>query len=155
MTPTRLPDVIDALVAMFTAAVEPLQDGGIPVLDGPPPVDEPKRYMSVGDEGDEDESDSALVRAWAGLGGQAMDEEGSVTCCAIAWVGGSGGTSVRDQRERAFEMFSACEEAHRADLNLGGLVLFSRIAEVTYRPFVNDQGTGARVRFTIDYKARI
>lgn len=154
--PTRLPDVFDATVAMFTTAIvagEVLAaEGGAVVLDGPAVQDEPKRYVVVGDEGEDEESDVAIERTWAGLGAQALDEVAQIPCSAIAW---SGDTDLSARRREAFELYSACEAAHRADLNFGGLVLFSRIADVTYRPFANERGTGARVRFTIEYKARI
>lgn len=154
--PTRLPDVIDAAVAMFTTAIvagEVLAaEGGAVVLDGPVVRDEPKRYVVVGDEAEDEESDVTIERSWAGLGAQALDEVAQIPCSAIAWTGD---TDLSTRRREAFELYSACEAAHRANLNFGGLVLFSGITDVTYRPYVNENGTGARVRFTIEYKARI
>jgi hypothetical protein len=146
--PSQLPHVVDALITAFTAGVP-----GVSVLDGPSLIgDDLPELIIVGDEGDEGDSDSSFVQAWAGLGAQSKDEEGSVACAVITQAGDD---DQRTRRLRAFEILGLCETAQRADLSLGGIVLFSAIEAGTYRPISNDRGTAARVGFTITYKARI
>lgn len=160
MLPSRIGQVIEALVTMYQAAVLPLDttDSGIPVLDGPESVDMGSlpEYVVVGDELDADTgAESTFSQTWAGLGAQSKTENGSVLCTIAVRTGGSYETSIREMRQRALEILAACETAHRANVNLGGLVLFSAIESGTYRPVNDTEGTGAEVTFTVTYEARI
>lgn len=145
---TQLPYVIDALITMFRAAVP----SDVTVLDGPDVASRDLlEFVVVGDSG-EDTEPSTFGQDWAGLGAQSKDEQGSVECVVVAQAGD---VDLRTRRLRAFELFALCEVAQRANLNLGGIVLFSAITSGTYRPLSTSQGTGAEVGFTVTYKARI
>lgn len=147
--------MIDALVSMFTDAVAPL--GDVLVLDGPEAIDmgSTPEFVVVGDDVEGSEEQSTFNQSWAGLGAQSKAETGSVVCTVVVRSGESYPGVIRDLRNRALEILAACEAAQRANLNFGGLVLFSAIESGGYRPVVDAEGTGTEVTFNVTYEARI
>jgi hypothetical protein len=159
MATTRVPDVIDYLVALFqgdvTLGTAPAPNT-VTVWDGPAltqtftPLN---LYVGMTDP-DADEPISAnSEKVWAALGKQSVDESLTVHCCAEAW---SGVTDMRTSRLAAYGIVSAVETLLRADPMFGGLVLFCEPASgEELRQDEIEQGARAKVLFRIDAKARI
>lgn len=117
MAASRVPDAIDALMAVFAAA--PALDG-VHVFDGPPVTGSPlKDVVFVGYDGDPEGDGGQAVefsQEWSSIGQKAKDETFTVNCAVLAW---RGSTAVRPVRERAFALLAAVEDALRADPSLG------------------------------------
>jgi hypothetical protein len=155
-----VPDVIDYLVALFTADVTLGQapaPNTVAVIDGPRLEQTPtQRNLYVGmTDPDADEPISAnSEQEWAALGKQAVTETLTIHCCAEAW---SGETDVRTLRLAAYGIVHAVEVLVRADPMLGGLVLFCEPVSggSELRQDQTSQGVLVKVLFRIDAKARI
>jgi hypothetical protein len=154
MATSRVPDVIDALVAAFKAAPGL---AGVKVFDGPPVTGSPlKAAVFVGYDGDPDEQEGLAVefsQEWASIGQRARDEAFTVTCAVLAW---SGATAVRAVRERAFELLAAVEDALRAAPDLGQppptIVAF---ASGSLHQAQSHEGMVCRIPFQVAVKTRI
>ncbi|MEZ0072270.1 hypothetical protein [Planotetraspora sp. GP83] len=116
MTPSRAPDVIDALVSLFNAA--PILAGK--VLDGPTVTAKQMRELVVVGWDGVDDSEGQAVDAtqdWAGLGAGAKDEVLTVTCAAIA---ARGDTDIKAARDTCYRvLLAAVENQLRANKSLG------------------------------------
>lgn len=115
MTSTRLPAVIDALVALFTAALPDTCQ----VIDGPPLEAVPGDYLAVGWSPLTTESASA-PQTIASATGLSREEAISVTC----WLDSAGGdaSDIRTRRLGAYALLAVIESALRSDNTLGGTV---------------------------------
>lgn len=157
MKPCQLPAAIDALVALATAALD--DDEDVRVYDGPEPTDEyPPVEVVIGDAGlaaGAEGETSSFQQEWAGIGKQSKTETGQVFCSVTAWSGRADIGSLKAARDRAFGVLALLEEPIRTGGDLGGVALFGGIEAGNYTPVSNDDGTGARVQFTVTYKARI
>lgn len=115
-TTSRVPAVIDALVALFYAA--PALDD-VKVVDGPIVTNDPlPQAVFVGYDGDPEGDGEAVsfTQAWASIGQKARDETFTVTCAVAAW---KGSTKVKPVRDLAYELLAAVENTLRADPSLG------------------------------------
>jgi hypothetical protein len=153
-TTSRVPDVIDALVALFAAAPGL---AGVKVLDGPVVTGSPlKDVVFVGYDGDPDEDGGLAVefsQEWASIGQRARDETFTVTCAVLAW---RGSTAVRPVRVRAFALLAAVEDALRAAPDLGQppptIVAF---ASGSVHQAQRSEGMQCRIPFQVAVKTRI
>lgn len=152
-TTSRVPDVIDALVALFAAAPAL---AGVKVIDGPVVTsDSLKDAVFVGYDGDDEGEGQAVefTQEWASIGQRAKGETFSVTCAVVVW---RGGTKVRPIRVRAFELLAAVEDALRDDPSLGlpppSVVAF---ASGSMSQIQGSPGLGVRITFQIAVKTRI
>lgn len=151
-TTSRVPDVIDALVALLAAAPAL---AGVKVVDGPIVTNDSKDAVFVGYDGDPEGEGQAVefTQEWAAIGQRAKGETFTVTCAVVVW---RGGTKVRPIRVRAFELLAAVEDALRDDPSLGlpppSVVAFASgsMAQLQGAP-----GLGVRVMFQIAVKTRI
>ena len=161
MTPrtTAVPDVLDYLVATFTAA--PTIGAATPpvaVYDGPVTTGEPNQLVLWVGLNDPD-SIAAPIGAesqqeWVGVGARQRNEYVTVHCVAEAWAGT---TDVKSIRDDAYRIVAAVEVLLHADPTLGGLVLFTDNTMPQYQLRQNNTANGqlARVAFSIKAKARI
>ena len=144
-----LPAVLDALVGLFTAAVD------VPVVDGPPVQALTERqFVLVGavEPGEQDDTATTVVD-WTDLGTAEWPEEsGDIMCAAWSW-GGDG--SLADHRAAAYQLMGACSQALYADPTLGGAIeataMPTRVVATAYRPAQTSNGPVARVVFTVHY----
>lgn len=146
--------VIDALVTTMTAALPT-----VTVYDGVGLSDDPGNFLMIGvDDPDADDySDSAeSSQKWAGIGNRARDEEGTVTCCALAWNGDS---DQRAARLAVKAITDAVETALRADPTLGGAIPAPGWAQFGSRfnlsQIQSDSGAVALAFFQVAYQARL
>ena len=157
---SRIPAVIDYLVATFTAS--PLLGAASPpvaVYDGPLATAAPDQaQLWVGLE-DPDATAATTAadsqQTWAGLGHMAKNEQLAIRCVAQAW---SGGDDVRTARQNAYAIMGAVEQVILADASLGGTVSTPGNASVTGAVLSQITGQGgavARVTFEITAQARI
>lgn len=115
-------DLISALVDTCTTATQAL---GVNVYDGQGATDDPGNFLmvGVGDPNSDEPAASAQGNLeWAGLGHRTSKETGAISCCALAWSGGSGNAAQKAVRQTVRDMASAVEVALRTDPNLGGVV---------------------------------
>lgn len=155
MTFSVFPDVVDALVALFTTA---LADQEIQVTDGPGVTDDVVDFLAVGVEDPwQDRQDSGdSDRTWATYGASAMqgsniEERGNVTCLLYRSNGDSDQKRARDDVYAALE---ACWVALRADTSLGvSEVAWTNIT--TSRPMQaqTDYGAECAVVFNVNFYA--
>lgn len=146
--------VIDALVTTMTTALP-----NVSVYDGLGTSDDPGNFLMIGvDDPDTDAyADSAeSSQKWAGLGNHARNEEGTVTCCALAWNGDG------DQRAARLDVKAitdAVENALRADPSLGGVIAPPGWAQFGTRfnlsQIQSETGALALAFFQVAYQARI
>lgn len=160
MATSRVPDVIDYLVTLFTgdatlgAAAAP---DTVAVYDGPRIEQSPSQrnlYVGLTDPDGDEPIAANSEQEWAALGKQAITENLTIHCCAEAW---SGETDVRTLRLAAYAIVHAVETLIRADPMLGGLVLFCEPVSggTELRQEQTTQGVLVKVLFHIDAKARL
>lgn len=113
-------DLISALVDTCTTALPTVN-----VYDGQGATDDPGNFLMIG-VGDPNSDDPAASASgdlqWAGLGHRTSKEQGTITCCAVAWSGDSGNAAQKAVRQTVRDISSAVESTLRADPNLGGVV---------------------------------
>jgi len=155
--PTRAPDVIDALVGLFTASLAADADlSGVRVLDGPTiTAESDPELVIVGWDGDPEGDGQAVetTQEWAGLGARSKDEVLQVMCAVIAW---KGSTDMRTVRARCYEILAVVATALRADPSLGfppPTVVALAVGNLWQSQ--TPQGAEARVVFTVAVKTRI
>ncbi|YCK35176.1 hypothetical protein ACNF49_14135 [Actinomadura sp. ATCC 39365] len=154
MATSRVPDVLDALVALFGSA--PALDR-VKVFDGPPVTGSPVTdAVFVGYDGDPDGDGGQAVeftQEWASIGQRARDETFTVTCAVLAW---RGSTAVRPVRERAFALLAAAEDALRADPSLGlPPPTVVAVAAGSLQQAQWHDGVACRIPFQVAVKTRI
>lgn len=153
MTETRVPDVIDALLAVWAAAPGL---AGITVVDGPLVTNDPlHEAVYVGYDGDPEGEGQAADSAqeWAAIGQKKRDEVVQVTCAVVVW---NGRTAVRPTRVRVYELLAAVSAAVRADPSLG--LPPPTVAEMASGQLFQSQrqsGVECRIPFVIAVKTRI
>jgi hypothetical protein len=150
--------VLDALIALGDGLDWPVIDGsGVS-------EDYGFRYVMIGVE-DPDNDEAALAvevqQEWLYIGGQSRQEDGTVSCCAVAWSGDSGGgdnadAAAKPVRDQAYEQVAAFEQALRAtpDLGVDGL-LWAELRTGSLSQWPTDTGTIAFVFFQVHYRAHI
>lgn len=159
---TVLPDVVDALVDVWTSSTGLGARAPAPVVvsDGFTNDDRDQRetlFVGVDDPELEDAADAGEGETpWAALGAGARDDFGSVRCVAEAW---SGGDDLRTARREARDIVAAAEAALKTApqnpwLGVPG-VLFGGVGDVSLRQNRNDRGVIVQLVFTVNYRARI
>jgi len=141
-----------ALTAMWQAAV-PLDP--VNVVDGPQVnAMAEAEWLFVGYDADDldDTTEGAAAEQSHEAFLKTKFEAGQVTCAALVT---RGDTDIVGARARAFAIVSAAEDALRADLLLGGLVMQSWLSEQRYIPMQTDAGAKARVVFVVSYLAQL
>lgn len=150
---TQIPQAIDRLVALFTAALP----AGTTVADGPQVEFPTAQWAVVGGDGpvQEEEDAARATQTWRGLGAWVRDEEISVQC-AVGSSTGNAETSMRPRREAATALLTAIEDALRADPGLGGFTTggAAAVSEIAMRYPTNAQGLAAVLVFTITIPVR-
>ncbi len=156
---SRVPDVIDYLVAAFTAAATlGAATPPVAVYDGPIATRAPEQlilWVGLRDpDSEEMETGAESTQEMVGQGGVHRNEHLTIPCAAESW---SGGTDIRTERLAAYAIVAAVEDLLRRDASLGGLVLFVDPGVTDSELTQNNTNTGAiaRVAFNITAKARI
>ncbi len=155
MSTSLAPAVVDALVALG-----PLDDDR-PVYDGVPVTEDPGfDYVMVGvEDPDTDEASLAVevLQEWLYLGAQTRQEDGTISCCAVSWIGDADEESVKVCRDKAYASAAQFEEAMRGsgvDLGIDGL-LWAEFRTGSLRQWPTDTGTIAFLFFQVHYRAHI
>jgi len=139
-----------ALTAMWSAALT-----GIQVVDGPQAnSDAANDWLFVGFNGDvpDEFNEGAVVEQSLMAFARTKQEDGLVTCAVVSR---SGDTNIPAARARAYGFLAAAEDAVRADMQLGGLVMHAFVSGHQYSPVQTQQGAKVRVVFTVTYMAQI
>lgn len=145
---SRVPSVLDYLVATFTAAATlGAATPPVTVYDGPATTGDSERLVLWVGLDDPDGAGAPLAaestRQWAGLGGQS--ESIVVYCAAEAW---SGESSVSAYRTAAYAIVAAVEALVRADATgFGGNEMVANPG-VTGAQLRQNNASGAQARVT-------
>lgn len=115
MTTSRIPAVIDALVATLTASLS----GTAHVYDGQWTASPPSKQSFITVGWTPDESGPTGEQEWVGAGNSSRGERIDIPCYADAY---SGSTQIAPRRNAAFDLLSAVETSLRADPTLGGIL---------------------------------
>lgn len=152
---SQIPEAIDKLVALFTAALP----DDVTVADGPQTTFPTPEWAVVGGDGPvlEEEDAARATQMWKGIGAHIRDESIDVTCAVGSSTGSTEG-SMRPRREAAFALLHAVENALRVepgrslgDFTTGGA---AAITETALRYPTNSQGIAAVLVFTINIPVR-
>ena len=154
MPGTVVLDILDALVREYTAAVPP----SVIVYDGTGISEDPSNFVMVGvgdPDSDQPPTSAESEQEWAGLGAKRGDEEGTITCCAVAWNGESEG--LAQARADLRSMLDAMSAVHLEDPTLGvGPVMWTRFGGRTSTTQIQaTDGSSIVHYFEIKFKARI
>jgi len=157
---SRVPPLIDYLVALFTsAATLGAATPPVTVFDGPPTtgLDAPlKLFVGLSDPDNPNAEPAAdSVQSWAALGRQARDEMITVHCCAEAWAGTD---DLKTVRVAVTGITAAVEVLMQADATqFGGNVLYPApgITGIALLQNNTQQGAVARAAFDLVFRARI
>lgn len=139
-----------ALTAMWTAALT-----GITVADGPQVNSDPSTdWLFVGFNGDspDEYNEGASGQQSLMTFARGKAEDGQITCAVVSV---SGDTNIPAARARAYAFVAAAEDAVRADMTLGGLVMHAFVSDHRYSPVQTQQGAKVRIVFTVTYKAQL
>lgn len=155
MVASRVPEVIDALVAVLTPALS------VPVWDGPIVTGDYGDAVYIGydadPEGGEEQAADAQ-QAWAGIGAQARDEDSQITC-AIVVLTGNAITSWKGPRDTAYGLLNDVNDAIRSTPAKASLGLSPpSTAELWPGAYYQEDGPGgyqARLLFQINHKTRV
>lgn len=142
--------VILALTTMWQSAVN-----GVQVVDGPQVNSDPSGdWLFVGFNGDTpDEYNQGATADQALMSfARVKAEEGQITCAVVCV---SGDSDIPARRARAFSFLSAAEDALRANMQLGGLVMHAYVSNIQYSPVQTQQGAKVRIVFSVTYKAQL
>jgi len=156
---SRLPALIDYLIALFTSASTLGQaTPPVTIFDGPVTTRDPaplQLYVGLSDpENTGAELAGDTVQEWAALGRRARNETTVIHCAALAW---SGADDARTVRLAATGIVAAVETLLQADATqLGGNVLYpdpgvNNIALTQS----NQGGSTATVAFDLVLRSRI
>ena len=155
MATSAVPEVIDALVALARTEVTDTL-----VFDGIGATDDPGNFLMIGVEDPDIEGaafSADVKQGWANANYTTRDEEGDITCVALAWVGDSGDAGQKAARDAAYAITAALEAALRTDPSLGlPTLLWSGFG--TTSQLSQAQGSGgssALLVFRINFRARI
>lgn len=157
---SRLPALLDYLVALFTTATTLGQaTPPVTIYDGPPTSEaDPGLALFVGlSDPDNTAAEDAgdITQEWAALGRLARNETTVIHCCAQAW---SGSDTISTVRIAATGIVAAVETVLQADTtSFGGNVLFPDPGITAGVLSQNNTTTGAiaRMSFDITFKSRI
>lgn len=150
---TRLDDVILALTTMWQG-LQTTTLAGVQVVDGPQAnADGSPEWVFVGHTGGE-----PVEGVEAAIGQQDLFTfargKSETLGVDVGIVCVRGDTSVTLARQRALAIMSACEDALRADMTLGGLVMQAYVTQIQYVPTVTTAGAKVRITFIVTYQAQ-
>lgn len=147
MSTSVIPAAIDGLLSILASATGL---SGVQVVDGQPTTNTAKDVVCVGytDEGQA----VSFEQAPKALGNLRRDESFEITCMVSAW---NGNTIAKTVRDRAFDLFAACETAIRDGATLNGSVIFAEVRSGSVSQYQTDQGAVCDVQFTVAGYARI
>ena len=155
MATSAVPEVIDALVTLARNTLP-----GTLVFDGIGMTDDPGNFLMVGVEDPDLEGAafSAEVRQeWAYANHTTRNEEGDITCVALAWVGESGSEGQKAARDAAYAITASLEDALRVEPSLGIPTLlwtgFGTSSQLSQAQDVG--GSSAMVIFRIHFRAQL
>jgi hypothetical protein len=140
MSGSTVPATIDALLALFRAALPDLQ-----ITDGPD-YDPRNNFLAVGWHSN-DEPATAANNTIADAGRSRDQEDYDVFCLLSFHVGSGGVSAARSSLYAAFEVLCA---ALRGDSALGGAVSRARLSEHAYLPMVDEGGITLSIRFAVN-----
>ena len=141
--------VIEALTLLWGSALD------VGVYDGPSlSADGVGCFVMVGyDPIARDGEAAAAQQEYVNIGGgHRKNEAGTVRVTVAAW---SGDSSTTTRRQKVAGLLADAEAALRADLSLGGLVLWSGVTRTDLNQFLTEQGNQVYARFDVAYTARI
>lgn len=157
MATSVVPDLIDALLALArSGAVAIVPDSN--VFDGVGVTQDPGNFLMVGVEDPDMEGMAFAADArqeWSGVGtGAPRDEEGDVTCVAVAWNGDGDAKAARDA---AYAIAAALEDALRANPSLGvSSLLWTGFGSSSQLSQAQGEGGASSILiFRIHFRARI
>lgn len=142
--------VILQLTAVWTAALT-----GINVVDGPQVNSDPTGdWLFVGFNGDipDEYNEGAIAQQSLMAFARTKQEDAQITCAVVSV---SGDSDIPAARARAYGFAAAAEDAVRADMQLGGLVMHAFVSDYRYSPVQTQQGAKVRIVFTVTYKAQL
>ena len=148
MSSSRIPQAVDALVALLDDALD------IEVTDGALLQNQERAGLTVG--ADVEESRFPWEQDWVGLGHVSRDETFEVPC--VLWVRTGDTEAVSDTRAEAFGYFADIESALRTSEDLGLDGAYNVRADVrptAYAQPQTDSGLVCRIDFRIRIQARI
>lgn len=143
--PSRVPELIDALVALATTEIAPQ---GVRIADGPEVTEDPaEEWLIVGYDGDPngDFEAASTLGGWSDLS-TGREEQFQVT---VAVIVNGGETDVRATRVRAYEIAGLLETLLRADPSVGLPSLQAAIEATRLLPDQTDTGAQARLLLTV------
>lgn len=136
---------MDALVAVFTAALSPQ---GVTVRDGASVSQAGVlEIVSVGYTGAEGENDADSTLLTEGLGGEPDREQFTIRCAAAAL---KGATDLPAARRRAYELFHSAAAAIAANRTLNRTVMRAMVSSHSLTQDQTDKGAQAVVVFTVE-----
>lgn len=147
----RAPDVIDALLQLFTTwpdlgAATP----AVQILDGPAATDQSApEILMVGWSGSDDEKDAESTLSPDGMG--TTDREQCTVRCGISVINGD--TAMAAPRARAYQLLRYVGAAIASDRTLGGTVLRAMITTVAYAPLQTNRGAQVDLTFAVEADA--
>lgn len=141
---SRVPEVLDALVALWNATPEL---AGI-VQDGPVPLESPDfAVLAVGHTSTDEGTAAEGIVTPEGLG-PPPDREQATISNEIAVLNGA--NDIRAARLRAYDLLSAASQALVDDRRLGGLVMRAHVQDVSLVQLQTaEQGALVRLAFTV------
>lgn len=163
--PSRLPYVIDALVALARALPghrsPEATTAGVPVFDGPEygiTSDRAATWVAVGWSGDPDQPEDAgeAAQTTEALGDKQRGEAGSIRVRVVSQLGDRGG--MKTCRDAAFAEMAAIESMIRADPRLGLSPTWMSKAEMSNRYSYRQEmaaGPVFTLTFEVGFLARI
>jgi hypothetical protein len=165
-TTSQVPAVIDYLVAQAQASANlgASATAKVRVIDGPPPTgNEPdeKRILYIGwDQVNGSPGGEDAAQSWPVLDhARTRDEDGTITCTADAWLGGS----MKEARDACAAIVAGVELLLRGDrmnpgpgdATMGGLAMWSSVDDFRWYPRQDQQGAGMACVFTVSFRARL
>lgn len=157
LTFTRVPDVVEALVAVAGVVLNPEPEEpedappfAVTVLDGPTTgQDVPDDVLMIGVGNEEDADPYRTTRDGFDLGGRSK-ESGVIRCQAATW---SGDTDLAVLRARVVAWMEALEAAFRTDQQLNRTCDLIRMGSARWYHLQRQAGSGVGVHFDVTYEA--
>lgn len=162
---SQVPAVIDYLIAkaQASASLGASATAKVAVHDGPPATGDElagQRNLWIGwDQVNGSPGGENSAQSWPLLDmARTRDEDGSVTCTADAWLGGS----MKEARDMCAAVVAGVELLLRGngqtgpgDATMGRLVLWSAVDDLHWFPRRDSSGTGMACVFTVTFRARL
>ena len=152
---SQIPVVLDALVALLTTTLAPLE-----VRDGPPTIQVPTSGLYIGATDEDNTID--FMQGWGPMGAKRRDESFQIPNLLLLRTGdqktNAGANNLSTVRSAIFTTLGLIETALRADIAIGTTTNTVRVEFGTPGSFTQLQtgdGVVCRIRFTFNVNARI